>query len=577
MKLVEETDEKIFCFTFTNEAARELKRRLAGFSVVGSRVSVSTIHKFCLDALSSGGTRLKVLTNKNQLISKLATVFTEEDRKILMGYDPFHDSAKGGDMTDGSESGKENEDISINIDLEMRKYLSCVLDAIRHYNRSGDCGHPHIMILAARYTQFLSSEGLIDMGLIVSEFLSRFESLKSYIESAGKYFLVDEFQDLDSEQLKVVQLLMDGGKILTAVGDVNQSIYGWRTQTDRKRIRVSDSGNQQLFTFSMNLRSCEVLVRISNRLVDARNVAAASGGLARIFRCKTEMDQLFKVTWMIKQLGESRWTSLAVLFRMNCDKERFLKILDRHNVPHHGRSTTRAEKKVTKSLSLLLSVCRGLTAETSEEWISSLVSWAPEKSQKRISDFLIGNGIKKEDQMNESEEKLREVLRSGSSRDLTTKALISDYMSKLNRSRKIGSVIDQLGAICSEFKIQKTKDITDLRAVAANAKDIREALKLYEESNAASRTPQGVYVGTIHSAKGREWTTVFLPLIDEGILPSERTDINEERRVLYVAITRAIQAVVLTCGHKPSLFLSDLSVRSTWSANEVVQDLIQLS
>ena len=77
-------DSKIYCFSFTNESARELKRRLAGFNVIGSRVQASTIHKFCLTGLSQDGQHLKVIKNKQLLIQRLRSVVEDSEKQQLL-------------------------------------------------------------------------------------------------------------------------------------------------------------------------------------------------------------------------------------------------------------------------------------------------------------------------------------------------------------------------------------------------------------------------------------------------------------------------------------------------------------
>ena len=567
---------KIYCFSFTNESSRELKRRLAGFGVIGMRVQASTIHKFCLVGLSCNGERLKVIKNKQVLIQRLRRVVTDSERMKLIGEGASFRAQADLDQDDQSdESDKENvatDPMPLEaISESERSFLSHLLDDIRSLNKS-PAYHaslsPTMRTVAARYKADLAKEGVIDLSMIVSEFLAQFDSLSDYIESVGEFLFVDEFQDLDPEQLLLVQRLIEVGKKLTAVGDVNQSIYGWRQEGKRVRIHTPSNSNHQMFCFNLNLRCCETIVRTSNLLIDAHNTATRGGGFVKILRCRNETEELLRIAKLAKSIDEEL-CSFAVLFRLNGDKERFTKILDQQNIPFHGKHVGHStDVKRTKAMETLLIQIEAVVQKNPQSTIEGLVLYVQAKKSisQRLGTFVAG--------VNSAEE-LR-VLAASKSSDIQCKSVIAEYLGKLSKINRQSSLCAQLSTILSEFKIQKTKDVNEFIRSASSCLSLNELLdslsRKEREEVMARNSAKGLYVGTIHSAKGREWKTVVIPLVNEFVLPSDRCDVDEERRVLYVGLTRARDAVIITCS-KPSPFVSELHMSQTGNIDEVIHGL----
>ena len=561
-------DAKIVCFSFTNESARELKRRLAGFSVQG--VQASTIHRFCLDGLSYNSKRLKVIKKTQILLDRLAKVVGDPDRfahQLLS--DPQHGYPEKDESSDSSDSENIPPPCSTNMSENHRKLLCQILEAVRRAKRIGATDVPGpIASIAEQYCQSLEREGEIDLSMIVSLFLAKYDSLSEYISSVGKFLFVDEFQDLDSEQVTLVQRLIDSGMILTAVGDVNQSIYGWRQEGKRVRIHTPSHSNYQMFCFSKNLRSADAVVRASNRLVDTRNVSLRPGGFVKVFKCKNEMEELLRAATIAKSFLGGEPVSLAVLFRLNSDKERFVKILDQQKIPFHGKHIEEiAEPKHSKALEVLLGVADA-AADGQEQAVRQglLLSIQSKKSQEsQVRKFL--------EEMGEND--LRDAVKSKSG-NLTCKSIISEYLGKLTKINRQPNVVAQVETLVTEFKIQKTKDVKELIALCPGRSSLADLLASFRkqelENKARRNAANGIYVGTVHSSKGREWKSVIIPLVNEGVFPSDRCDLEEERRVLYVGLTRAKQGAVVMCS-KPSRFVEELNLQQTTCVNEVIRGL----
>jgi DNA helicase-2/ATP-dependent DNA helicase PcrA len=299
------------------------------------------------------------------------------------------------------------------------------------------------------------------------------------------------------------------------------------------------------------------------------------------------MDELYKVVHILKNMSQVKMRDTAVLFRMNCDKERFIKMLDKEGIVYHGKSilngTAVSVIKHSKSLDTVLMMAAAVVGEEDDSVISGLLLSSSGKKSRhsKLVSFLQGEGLFSADaHFIPNHEKVVHRLRNlvaSKSANITCKSLIGEYLSKLHKIAKQNGMAQQLSSVMKEFKVQKTKDISEFLEFVAQSADLAGGLKKFHAHEKLEiemkNTARGVYVGTVHSAKGREWNAVILPLVDEGVIPSERTDIEEERRVLYVAITRAIESVVLTCSSKPSPFFADLGIKSTFSVNEITDGL----
>ena len=227
---------KIYCLSFTNESARELRRRIAGLSE--GNVQVSTIHRFCLNGLNSlvsDGQRLKVVKVKSVLVKFLKRALSVEDRRAILQLS-VHEGIRA-PVADEDDSDFEEPTENVNNDTDETisdseaVLLSKLIDCIRSFKRGAfdpENLPAFLPELARKYTQILREESIVDLSLIVTEFVQNFFVLRDYVKSVCKYLLIDEFQDLDREQLKLIQLLVNEGVKITAVGDANQSIYGWR-------------------------------------------------------------------------------------------------------------------------------------------------------------------------------------------------------------------------------------------------------------------------------------------------------------------------------------------------------------
>ena len=295
--------------------------------------------------------------------------------------------------------------------------------------------------------------------------------------------------------------------------------------------------------------------------------------------CAFEMDSLIE---LIQQLHVQDLLGVsAVLFRYNMDKERFLKRLS--GIPH---KTTMKQKKFaknrnrSKSFLQTLWLMRALAFPSDEQAVLHGITIGADKSVvialKRLYTEcgFEWDGLVLEDPVShkfvivcKSSDDVLTKLTSHKNISFQCKFAISNFQKKMNEFQKCESVKTLLTKISQLFKIRmNARDVDQFRQVYGSCTLAREALEKLRTAESAVCNPEGIFVGTIHAGKGREWDNVIIPFVNEGVLPNERaTNIAEERRVLYVGMTRAKTKLILTCtngnGIHPSRFLQDTDIQ----------------
>ena len=636
------TDCRVLCFAFTNESANEIQARVSESVSIGQRVSISTIHRFCTGILRTharitrpGSPALRILKDAEQFatfivdnlpLKLVKTAWKDMCNLMKENGEPF--SLSSG--TDSADSGVEMKMTETN-DEGLRAAKSLVrllrglhsgatdIDSIRSY--------PGILQAFQVYGSAMESANLVDMRCIVGRFLRDFEKLAPLLVDL-RYLLVDEFQDLDQEQLELVKLLIRHGMVLTAVGDFNQSIYTWRSRgsrpdqrSDPKRFKKSDAqpqptsydfvkrdmspGSHAEFAFLLNHRNDYEIARASNLLVSRPAVTSdeipTGLGMARVVVCGSSDEEVTKILQLLRCMHiNGTLKECAILVRYNSDKERVRSVLkqagiptiDRKRIPVTRKSTGNSSN-ATKSfktvlcliraianqndpeafitamkitcmtahnvdieLSLVrtLSICRDLSP--CREWWDMYETYDPLGDTKHDRDC---------DSINLDDMKYDTRTLSG----IRIKSLVTMFLTNIRKCTHILTLESLVEGIKNVFKIKTTKDIALLEDLVRDRHiPLCDSIRFLRDPDSWGRddvTKDAVYVSTIHSAKGREWSTVIIPFVNEGTIPSIVGEIGEEKRVLYVGMTRAKNNLILTCHQAgrtlPSRFISDCQIQ----------------
>lgn len=445
-----------------------------------------------------------------------------------------------------------------------------------------------------RYQQSLKLAGAMDFDdlLLMTEQLFReFEEVRQ--EESGRYdhVLVDEYQDTNQSQYSIIRQLTGSHRNLCVVGDDDQSIYGWRGAEVQHILNFRhDWPDAKVVRLEANYRSTSAILEAANRLIAFNKVRhdkvlkpARGGGQApRILQFKGEVEEARGITEELKRILDTRAREprdFAILFRTNEQPRVFETELRKAQIPYSlvGSQSFFDRKEVRDLLSYfkfvdnpkdevaLLRIIntpqRGIGPKTVETLLNKAVSqghsmWETMHDQALISSFPepARRGIARLQQLvNRNQARLAEpnVSLATVTRDLVvdldyTGAIERMYPNADEADARKDSVEEVINAI-AEYEADNQAP-----SLGGFLDDIALAGKEFGSPKEKERQRNAVSLMTYHSAKGLEFPIVYMVGMEEGILPHRRSlsenydDVEEERRLCYVGITRAQDELTLS-------------------------------
>ena len=582
---------EILAITFTNKAAGEMKERVA--ELVGDRAKsmwVSTFHSACVRILRQEASRLGY-TNS-------FTIYDSGDSNALLARI----------MKDMNLDTKRYAPRAVHALISAAKNeLMGPADYLQ--NAGSDHFTQIVAEVFAHYQKRLTSSNAMDFDDLIGktvEIFQRFPEAKMRYRSRFRHILVDEYQDTNQAQYQFIKELVgvegDGFPIaeLCVVGDADQSIYAFRGANIRNILQFeADYTNARTILLEQNYRSTQNILTAANAVISnnegrkEKNLwsDSGSGDLIKGYVAESEHDEADHVISEIKALreaGKSQPGDTAIFYRTNAQSRVFEEAFLRSAIPYKVVGGVRFyERKEIKDFLAYLRV---------------IVNPQDEVSLRRIINTpKRGIGDRALDVVQEHANRLgitfwESLVDSGSNSELTSKATgaIRDFvhlihsLQTLDEAKTRPSVIAQATLEQSGMlaELQKSDDPQDESRVENLEELISVALE-YEESEVedgeeisllgflertslvadSDQIPDGedhggvVTMMTLHTAKGLEFPTVFLTGMEEGIFPHSRTlgdknEIEEERRLAYVGLTRA----------RERLYLSRSEYRTSWGA-----------
>jgi DNA helicase II / ATP-dependent DNA helicase PcrA len=469
---------QVLAVTFTEKAAGELQSRLASLGVPGVRAS--TFHSAALAQLRFfvPESPLQILPAKVPLLRQIANRLPGAYR-----YRP------AGDLATEIEWAKNRR-------IPPARYLDETRD------RTPPIPSDLMFGVYREYERRKAEAGLVDF----EDLLARTVALYEQDERAARVFreryrafTVDEYQDVNGLQQRLLELWLGDRDDLCAVGDDYQSIYGFTGAGPDHLLAFARTAT--VFRLELNYRSTSEVLALANRLVPrlggAEKVlrpASPSGPQPELAGFGSWADEGHALVERISALHAAgiAYEQQAVLVRTNARSADLEELLHAAGVPFQGASLL--DREGARSLLRRLRGARGPAADSVREVALSL-GWQPDP-------------------------------------------------------------VDDLG----EREQTRQSDLSRIVAIAAGLEDVTKLAPELERRFGAS-VATGVHLLTLHRSKGLEWDAVFLPRLEDGELPIRRGDVDEERRLLYVGITRARRHLYVTWSGKPSRFLSELGVQ----------------
>jgi len=464
-----------------------------------------------------------------------------------------------------------------------------------------------------RYQRALRAQRSVDFDDLIAlpvALLAKDGALRKKYARRFRQLLVDEYQDTNAAQLSLLKLLAGEERNVCAVGDDDQAIYGWRGAEVKNILRFEKHfpGAKEV-RLEQNYRSTGHILGCANAVI-ARNAdrrpkklftAAGAGDRVRLVALENEEEE---ARWVAEELGRLRregrgWGDLAVLYRLNAQSRPIEEALRAASMPHavHGGPAffDRAE---VRDLLAYLKVCSAPQDEVSLARIVNVPARGiGDASLERVHAWAVAEGVHLFDALARAE-RVPDLPRGAAERMAAFVSLVERHRARFaegrpaEAARALVAEVDLYGhargSVESLQAGQRKVDAIDgiLRSLEAHEqRNARPSLAAWlqrlaldsraEEDPAAD---EGISLMTLHAAKGLEFPVVFLVGAEEDLLPcagiqGEARDLDEERRLAYVGLTRARERLYLTRAAErtrrgkvlprtPSRFLDDLPAES---------------
>lgn len=550
---------QILAITFTNKAAKEMKERI--LNMVSELDSfIGTFHSFGMRIIRENVTLLGMQRNFTILDTEDVTSLI---RKILKdkGYDPKEVSPY---FVRSKISFIKNEMLS---NAEVEKYFIDDLEKIAYE-------------VYLEYNMRLKKNNSVDfddlLRLPVELFLHHPEVLEMY-QNRYRYILIDEYQDTNEVQYKLVKLLASKRKNLFVVGDPDQSIYQFRGANYKNILNFErDYPNTKVISLEDNYRSTKMILDAANSVIrnnkerKEKNLRSHHGEGLKI-QYHRSMDEKDEGNYIIKEIRSLldegyQKKDIAVFYRTNAQsralEEQFLKANIAYKVVGSYYFYSRKEiKDLICYLKLLLNPSDDISLR---RVINTPKRGIGNTSIERLEQKALSEGVSMFEAISGGKEQgFKELILElqNDAKSLSLTELVDDVLTKSGMKAELESV-DNLE---NELRLDNLMEFKSITATfeettgSVDLGDFLEEISLIADISEHQTNEDVVTLMTLHSAKGLEFPVVFLSGMEDGIFPhqnslNEAGGIEEERRLCYVGITRAKERLYLTNARSRMLY-----------------------
>lgn len=568
----------ILAITFTNKAAREMQDRVSSLiGAMGGDVWVSTFHSMCVRLLRKDIDRIGYN-------SSFSILDSSDQLSVIRGV-----------MKDQNIDTKKFEPKGIQAVISSAK--NELISPERYEQKVGDYYEQLVANVYSAYQKRLKANNSLDFDDLIMKTIQLFTEVPEVLEfyqNKFRYIHVDEYQDTNRAQYMLCNMLADKHHNLCVVGDSDQSIYRWRGADITNILNFEeDYPEARTIMLEQNYRSTSTILNAANAVINQNTgrkpkklwTDRGEGDPITVYIGDSEHDEGYFVTSEIqknKRAGR-KFADHAILYRTNAQSRVIEEILIKSEIPYQivGGIKFYDRKEIKDLLAYLrlisnpdddISLLRIVNVPKRGIGDTTMGKLAAEAGARGISIFALLDQLDWLDVSGRARTALAEfkqmiddltrMVDYLSVTELTEKMLeLSEYKLELQRENTLESKarlenIDEFLSVTMEFE-NRNEDktlvafLTDLALIA----DIDTMDKAEDEQAAADN----VVLMTMHSAKGLEFPAVFIIGMEEGVFPhsrafSDNEELEEERRLAYVGITRAERQLYLTCARMRTLF-----------------------
>lgn len=583
----------IIAITFTNKAANEMKDRIE--CLVGDAARdlwMGTFHSICVRILRKFIDRIG--------FDSSFIIFDTSDQKTLVKQcmkelqiddKTFSDRSILSEISNAKNEMLEPEQYSMRVGNDFRK--SKIANVYELYQKK------------------LRENNAIDFDDIINytiKILTENPDVLEYYANKFKYVLVDEYQDTNKSQFTLITLFASVHGNITVVGDNDQSVYSFRGADITNILNFEkDFPGTQIIKLEQNYRCTGNILKIANEVIKNNEVKYEKklwteneeGKLPKVHLADNEYDEGTYIVEQIEHLKRQeyyKYSDFAILYRMNTQSRAIEDILRRENVPYKIIGGLKFyERKEIKDIIAYLR----LIQNTSDNLSLNRIINEPKRgigktSLENVADIATQYNVSMYEVIKNANQYGLNRVYLNSREFIDTMEYLIEKKGELSISKLIDLTLNKTGytkALEAENTVEADNRIANLEefltvaiefeeeSVDNGLSDFLEGITLSSDLDNSEEEVDSVTLMTLHSAKGLEFPVVFLVGMEEGIFPGyqsmqEPKELEEERRLCYVGITRAKENLFLTCARQRTVFGSTSCNLISRFLNEIPEEML---
>ena len=581
----------ILAITFTNKAANEMKERVQ--ALVGNAIDdiwLGTFHSICVRVLRKFIDRLGY---DNSFV-----IFDTSDQKTLVKNclkELNIDSKLFTDKSVINEISNAKNDM-----LEPEQYIE---------QNSGDYRKDVIGKIYTLYQKKLKENNAVDFDDIINLTIKIFMNnpdVLDYYSDKFKYILVDEYQDTNKSQFQLVSLLASKYGNITAVGDSDQSIYSFRGADITNILNFEkDFPGTTIVKLEQNYRCSGNILKAANAVIKNNGdkfgkrlwTENEEGTLPTVYCGEDEYHEGSYIVEQINHLRREEYmhnSDFAVLYRMNSQSRAIEDILRREDIPYKiiGGLKFYERKEIKDTIAYLRLIANQSDNLSFERVINEPKRGVGKTSLEKIQQISSALGISEYEVVKNADQYVPKIYESTrtfvntieelKSLELPLEELIKQVLKKSGYTDSLKNE----NTVEAESRIENIEEFLTVaiefekEAVDKSLNEFLNSISLSSDTDKLEETDDMVTLMTLHSAKGLEYPVVFLVGMEEGIFPGyqsmgEERELEEERRLFYVGITRAKRFLYLTLASKRTIFGSTSYNQPSRFLREIPKELLE--
>ena len=589
----------IIAITFTNKAAGELKDRLEKMLGSSARdVWASTFHSACVRILRRDIEKLGFPSS--------FTIYDTDDSLRVM-----KDCLKELNFDDKQFPARS----VLGTISRAKDKLQLARDFTEECDQSGDYRLQKIAKLYAAYEKRLWEAGALDFDDIILHtvrLLQQDDDVLTYYQRKFRYVLIDEYQDTNNLQYLLASLLAGGRENICVVGDDDQSIYRFRGATIENILSFEDQYKGcRTIRLEQNYRSTKNILDAANAVIRHNQgrkgkelwTAGNQGDKVALYTAMNENDEArFVADKLMTDYHEGiKWNTHAVLYRMNAQSNQLEVAFKRSGIPYRVIGGTRFfdRAEVKDMLAYLCAVHN----HADDLRLTRIINNPPrgiggatvEKARgiaarEGLSVWDVISNANAYPELQKTNKKLGEFVKLiGDLTALSQTMDLENFYEEVVARTGYAAMLQAKNDIESRTRLENVRELlTSIKGYMENGSEqptlagFLDEIALYTDLDSHDPDEDAVVMMTMHSAKGLEFPTVFVVGMEEGIFPGMRSigdmeEMEEERRLCYVALTRAKERLYLTCAGQRMLFGRTSNNRPSRFAGEIPGELLEQS